>query len=136
MWVVDGEDAKVYSYNMPMFSGDSSLSALSLGVTTHPALALVSGTISYSVNVNHDVESVTVAPAVNQEDATFVVSPADADTVIGGHQVNLSEGENEITVTVTAEDGSKTTYTLTVTRRGPTRLVATWESRSERHASA
>ena len=50
--------------------------------------------------------------------ATFVITPADADSNANGHQVNLTAGgDTEITVEVTAEDDNATeTYTVTVTR--------------------
>ena len=45
-----------------------------------------------------------------------VITPADDDSIAGGHQVDLVVGENPITVMVEAEDGSMKTYTVTVTR--------------------
>ena len=44
------------------------------------------------------------------------LSPADADAETDGHQVDLSEGSNTVTVTVTAQDDTTSAYTLTITR--------------------
>ena len=45
-----------------------------------------------------------------------MITPDDANADTADHQVDLDVGENIITVTVTAEDGSTQTYTVTVTR--------------------
>ena len=100
----------------PPQSDDATLSALSLsGVSLSPAFA--SRTITYTPSVANSVESTTVTATTNQASATVVIMPADADANTAGHQVNLGVGDTEITVEVTAEDGSAMkTYTVTVTR--------------------
>ena len=53
----------------------------------------------------------------NNPEAEFEILPADADdTTMDVHDVDLAVGENVVTVTVTAEDGSTQAYTITVTR--------------------
>ena len=73
-------------------------------------------TSRYTAAVAHDVETVTVAATAEDATATVSYSPADADTSTAGHQVDLSEGANRITATVTSELGISRTYTVTVTR--------------------
>ena len=69
------------------------------------------------------MDEITVKPAVNQANATFVfldedgAELTDADTLQDDFQVSLAEGANTIKVKVTAEDGMATqTYTVVVTR--------------------
>ena len=45
------------------------------------------------------------------------IMPADQDSNMAGHQVNLTRGaKTDITITVTAEDGSTETYSITIYR--------------------
>ena len=61
------------------------------------------------------VTTVTATPTDSR--ATVVVAPGDADANTAGHQVALGEGDNAISVTVTAADGTtERTYAVTVTR--------------------
>ena len=79
-------------------------------------LAFDSATTSYTVDVAHDVSSVTVTPTANDAAATITVNGA---TVASGSEsapITLETGENPIEVVVTAEDGTTRTYTVTVTR--------------------
>ena len=63
-------------------------------------------TTEYTLEVPEDVDSITV----NAE------PDADTATVEGTGSHDLQPGENTITVTVTAEDGTEKTYTITVTK--------------------
>ena len=86
--------------------------------TTENAVPFVPGMTEYTVSVENDVESVTVSATPNDgPGATVEITPADQDTSeeATGHQVYLTPGTNTvITATVTAENGSKNTYTVTV----------------------
>ena len=80
------------------------------------------GTNEYKARVPYATASVEVAATPTDEDdgATYAVTSTDADdddnTVQNG-VVSLSEGDNTVTVTVTAADRVTTgTYTVTVTR--------------------
>ena len=101
-------------------SSDASLSALSLmDGDTEITLAMVADMpMKRTASVGNDVESVTVTATPNDmENAMAVIMPADADMDMDGHQVDLMVGANEITVTVTAQDGTTMmTYMVTVTR--------------------
>lgn len=73
-----------------------------------PAFAM--DTMAYSASVGNSVDSVTV---------TAMAAHAEA-TVSGDGMHSLEVGDNTITVTVTAEDGTTTmVYTITVTRAAP-----------------
>ncbi|MCY4572352.1 MAG: cadherin-like beta sandwich domain-containing protein [Gemmatimonadetes bacterium] len=97
-------------------SSDNSLSALSLSdVTLTPAFA--SDVFAYTADVANEIASTTVEATANDADnASVSIAPADASMLEMGHQVNLDVGDNVITVTVTAADGTTQDYTVTVTR--------------------
>lgn len=76
--------------------------------TLSPAFA--AGTLKYSMQVAEGLSKISVSAA-----------PADAkaSVTITGH-TKLVDGANTIKITVTAENGSKKTYTIIATRAGPT----------------
>ena len=98
-------------------SADSTLSALSVdGARLSPTF--MSDVTSYTASVGYTVTQITVTASENDAGAAATLeSPADSDPVTSGFQVNLSEGPNDITIKVTAENGSTSTYTVTVTRK-------------------
>ena len=60
---------------------------------------------------------VLVSAVVAHDGATVVITPSDTNSEGDGHRVALEEGETDIGISVTAEDGRTTeTYTITVTR--------------------
>ena len=71
---------------------------------------------SYAAAVAAGVGTTTVNAAANAANTTVAITPADADSVTPGHQVSLAEGANVVTITVTAEDRTTTTYKVTVNR--------------------
>ena len=90
-------------------SQDATLSGLSLSDIDIGEFS--AATTAYSANVAHDIASTTVTATAAHPAATIAIQPAP--------EVTLAEGANEITVTVTAEDGTTTrAYTVTVTRAG------------------
>ena len=113
---MDGDQTKVYSYNMPP-SSNADLSTLAVDG------AEVSGfdfdTTSYVIDVGAAVRQVTVSAEVRQLKASIAsITPADANTTIDGHQVDVNEGENSLVVTATAQDGTTKSYTITVQGSG------------------
>ena len=86
---------------------DATLSALSLSgidIGTFSGAAT-----SYQASVSHSVRTTTVTATASHSAATVSIEP--------GPEVALAEGANQVTVTVTAEDGTtKKTYAVTVTR--------------------
>ena len=101
----------------PPKSRDATLSALSLKSETSLWVYAPPDTTE-NTDVANYVSSVTVTALVNHSGASYVVrlgGVTDADGT-----VSLAVGSNDITVVVTAEDGSTTkTYTVTVTRAVP-----------------
>ena len=109
MWVSDNGTDKIYSYNMPLVAGVRALDLSGI------AIDFSGETLSYSAQVGHDVESTTVTAVPVVACADVDVSPDDADSGAGGHQVALAVGDTAITVTATVGSLS-TVYTATVTR--------------------
>ena len=91
-------------------SDDATLSALSLSGIN---IGTFSSTVTaYTAEVGNGVAATTVTATPSHSAASVSIAP--------GSEVSLAEGENEITVTVTAEDGLTTqAYTVTVTRAVP-----------------
>ena len=88
-------------------SHDPSLRTLSLSGVDIGAFS--ADTTAYAASVAHEVTSTTVTATASHSAATVTIAP--------GSEVSLAVGENEIAVTVTAEDGSTTrSYRVTVTR--------------------
>ena len=111
LWVADSDDAKLFSYTLPV-SDNAELR----GILVDGEAASGSGT-SYTRTVANNVAQVTVEPQPLQSKATATVTtPPDANTSAAGHQVNLGAGDNTVTITVTAQDDSTEVYTLTITR--------------------
>ena len=99
-------------------SNNATLSTLSLSGIDIGAFS--SGTTDYSVIVEYDVASTTVTADPNDDGASVAVADANGVTYGTSRQVSLSTGDNEITVTVTAEDeNAMKVYTVTVTRSEP-----------------
>ena len=91
-----------------MLSNDVSLNPTFMDTTT-----------AYTASAPNAAAQITVTATPTDPGATVEITPTDAD-LAGGHQVNLAEGDNLITATVTAADGTTTkAYTVTVTRRPP-----------------
>lgn len=79
-----------------------------------------SATLNYSVTVGGDVQSFTVVPTASAKSDPSVF--VNGEAVLSGNlsqAIALSEGENTVSIVVTATGGKKTTYKLTVTRGHP-----------------
>jgi uncharacterized protein YhjY with autotransporter beta-barrel domain len=97
-------------------SSDASLASLILSAgTLSPAFS--SGTSSYNVSVANNISSMTFTPSTTSSKATVSVA---GNAVVSGATspaINLNEGANPISLTVTAQDGSTTNlYTVNVSR--------------------
>ena len=101
-------------------SADTALDTLTItGATLAPAFT--ANIHEYAATVANTVDEVTVAATAVHTGATVAIAPADADTVTAGWQIALVEGDNTITVTVTAADEITTAdYTVIVTRDAAT----------------
>lgn len=91
------------SINIYTPSNNNNLSSLSIS----PGSINFNGGTAYSTSVGADVTSVTVSAAAQDSKAK----------ISGTGPRNLNYGSNDINVTVTAEDGSKKTYTINVNRK-------------------
>ncbi len=80
---------------------------VNLGITPNDFKGFKSGTTSYDVTVPNDVEKVTVYAKVQDTKAKITS---------GTGTQKLKVGKNTLNVEVTAEDGTKKTYTINVTR--------------------
>ena len=98
-------------------SDNATLSALSLGDDIGMSPTFVGTRTQYTAEVPTGTTQVTVMATASHDNAEVDIMPADNDTAMEGHQVAISgDGTANITVEVTAEDGTTTeTYTVTVT---------------------
>ena len=116
MWVSGFLNDKLFAYNMPGNAdlGNADLSALTVdGVSVAGFRASIRW---YQFGVDASVSQVTVS-GVADGAAAVAYSGTDADSVTDGHQVDLSEGRNVVTVTVTAADATTTkSYTVGINR--------------------
>ena len=107
--------SKVFSFNMAPASTDARLGSLT--VSPRDIIGFESDRTSYEVGVASDVTQATVTALPNNDYGTIVYSGTDADLTADGHQVNLTAGRNEVTVTVTAQDTTTIKeYTLSINR--------------------
>ena len=113
MWVADTTDSKIYSYNGAI-SSDATLSALT--VSPRDIIGFTADNAYYNAGVANTVTQATVTAAANHPASSLAILPTDADSGTDGHQVNLSTGRNTVTITVTAEDSTEKTYTVSINR--------------------
>lgn len=88
----------------PVKSNNANLS--NLGIKPNDFSGFRASITSYTVNVPNDVSTIEV----------YANKGHDKQTVTGTGKKTLDEGSNRFTVTVTAEDGTKKDYTITVIR--------------------
>lgn len=88
------------------YSTDANLKNLSVsGYTLSPEFD--KNTTTYSLEVENDVESITISATKSDSSAT----------ITGTGEKTLTEGINKFNIIVTAEKGNKKTYTIEVTRK-------------------
>ncbi|NUU60656.1 cadherin-like beta sandwich domain-containing protein [Paenibacillus agri] len=89
-------------------------------------LKLSSGTLNpvfegalthYTSQVDNDVSGITVTASVYDSAATFTVNGTPGTSGQASDLINLNAGSNELTIVVTAKDGSSKTYTVDVIRK-------------------
>lgn len=111
------------SYTM-VVTEDNRLSDLKLS-TAALAEAFDPEVKNYSATVPNNVTSTTISPTLVDSNATVQINRVAPIHPGASVAVALREGINTIQVVVTAKDGAKLTYTLTITRRGLPQLVVT-----------
>ena len=75
------------------------------------------GTTGYTVIVDNKVESITVTPVTEDENATVKVNDKEVAYFQASETISLEVGRNRVSVLVIAEDGTTKEYTVTLTRR-------------------
>ena len=96
-------------------SDDADLSDLTVNGASVPDVAAC--TTGCTHTVGNATARVTVVAVKSNDNAQVAYSTTDADNGTAGHQMDLEVGNNEVTITVTAQDGVATqTYTLTIVR--------------------
>ena len=100
-------------------SSDATLRALTISAgTLTPDFA--PGTTKYTAVVTNSVRSVTVTPTASDSNATIRVRMRDGNVVLNSGDTSparlLGVGPTAIPIQVTAQDGSRKTYTVTVNR--------------------
>ena len=117
MWVVDNDDDRIYAYNMPttVALAGLALEGIDFGVF-HPSIT------RYEAWVPNSTSATTLTVSAVDAAAQLTVAPVDADGNAAGHQIDLAEGDNIVTVTVTSGDNSRE-YTVVVVRTQATTLT-------------
>ncbi len=111
-----GTDSKIYKVTVTRAA--SSVSTLSKLVIKGAKLspAFNSAALKYRGKVTKSVKSVTVTPTTSSPVAKITVNGFAVKSGTASKAIALKNGKNVISVTVTAENGSKKTYKITVTR--------------------
>lgn len=116
--VVTAQDGSARTYTVRIRrpqSSNNNLSSLSVSAGSFsPAFA--PGTTSYSLTVLSTVASTTVTAAVQDSTATLTINGTAAQSGQTFGPVPLNVGANQITIVVTAQDGTAKTYVVTITR--------------------
>jgi hypothetical protein len=104
-------------------AGDTSLAGLSISTgTLNPHFT--SGTTNYAVTVYSSVPSVTVTPTVHSAGATVTVNGKAVASGAASGSITLTSGAStKIDIVVTARDGAKTTYSVSVTNFNPAQSI-------------
>ena len=137
--IVTAEDGTQKTYTITVtraapLSTDATLSALTVNDGASDLMLTPSfapGTLDYAADVGAAIDTVTLTATVNHSGArvqsvTLDGTPiADTDFSDGITVPSLVEDANVIAVSVTAEDGTQETYTITVTRAAPPSTDAT-----------
>lgn len=101
---------------VPFSISDATLSDLVLSQGTL-STTFAGSTYTYATSVVNSVSSLTVSPMATDANATVMVNGMAVASGAASDPINLSTGDNTVTITVTAQDGTTMqTYTVTVTR--------------------
>ncbi len=106
-------------------SSGGTFSSLSIGT-------FASATTAYTASVANTITHVKLTPTRAQANATIKVGKSGSLTAVNSGSastaISLSEGANAILVEVTAQDSTKKTYTVTVTRAAATTTAPVWSA--------
>jgi hypothetical protein len=104
-------------------TGSADLASLGLSAGTL-APAFASGTTSYATRVAHGVAALRITAQTVDPAATLRVNGSPLANGATSGDIALSDGANTITIEATAQDSTRKTYTVTVTRTGPATFSA------------
>lgn len=115
----DGVNQRTYTLNVTRASppsSDANLSALSVSVGAL-APAFSNAILAYSVSVANGVSSTTVTATIADANAAQTIDGVATASGAASQAIALNEGDNQIVVQVTAEDGAiQLNYTITINR--------------------
>ena len=98
------------SGRLKQLSGQSDSNAWALSPAFDP------GVTAYTLNVGHDVDALNVTAAAYDPDASVQFEQNGGGIGTSPYTATLLDGDNDLTVTVTADGGVVNTYSLTITR--------------------
>ena len=112
MWVADngGTDDKIYSYNLGL-SSDADLADLQVDGA---ALAGFSPNRRYFEFIVPEPAEITVSARTADPYASASIHPPDSNTEMAGHQVSVEDSSEVVTITVTAQDGTRKYYAIRI----------------------
>ena len=101
-----------------VLSGNNNLSALAVSAGAFvPAFAAT--TTSYGLTVPNSTADTTVTATVADSTATLTINGSPATSGVAAPSIALAVGQNSITIVVTAGNGARNSYTVTITREDP-----------------
>ena len=115
MWVADNYQFKIFAYRMPENPSLKSLQLQGVEVDFSPYR------FNYETRETRTTATTTVSTTAVWPNSTVDISPEDADSNTAGHQVDLSPGENAITIVVANGDDTRT-YSVAIRRTSFDRL--------------
>ncbi len=119
----EGAASQEASAEAKALSSNADLSALSISQGTLYPDFTAAGT-AYTATVANDAGALTVTPTTADGNATIAVNDAAVTSGSASGAIALNIGDNDFDIVVTAEDGTKKTYSITVTRSGPAISIA------------
>ena len=112
----DGTTTKTYTVTVTRQSSNLSALSISTGILSP---AFNSGIISYNTTVSNATTSIRLTPTALESMATITVNGTPVASGAASGSIALSTGLNQITIVVTAGDGTTTkTYTVDVYKAG------------------
>jgi uncharacterized delta-60 repeat protein len=109
-----------YSRNIPLIigTGASSVSTLSKLVANGTSLSpgFTAGTMIYTTKVPNSTKSIKITPTAKSASAKISINEVAVKSGMSSNAVSLKVGKNAISIVVTAQNGSKSTYKITVIR--------------------